>query len=51
MDMKSIIILSIVLMSFGCASGGKSYCDIVDREVQVSKQMIEDDRKADQKTK
>jgi len=42
--MKLLIILSLVLIGFGCASKKKSYCDIVDQEVQATKAIIEDEK-------
>lgn len=44
--MKYLTVLSLVLFGFGCASTKSSYCDIVDQEIQASKQIIEDDQKS-----
>jgi hypothetical protein len=37
--MKYLILLSLVLVGFGCASKQKSYCDIVDKETQAEQLM------------
>jgi len=43
--MKYLILLSLVLVGFGCASKQKSYCEIVDKETQAE-QTLKDEIKA-----